>query len=176
MTSLLSLPYDILEKLLLSVDFCTVLVCSRVCKSLQNVVATSLPIRYAIALAARGMRDGSNRSISLAERLEMLERYELAWRELAWKESLRIELPDPCRHVYQADGYLLFIEPVHSAVRAIRLPSPLRGVSYAEYKWAAPVGFLQGHVGTVLMDPRHDLVAFLKPENLCVLPLPWHET
>ncbi|KZV63527.1 hypothetical protein PENSPDRAFT_757906 [Peniophora sp. CONT] len=159
---LLSLPYDILEKLLCCLNARDVLVCGRVCKFLHDVITTSLPIRYTIALAACGMRDGLNHFENLAERVEKLERYELAWRELAWKESLRIELPIPCRHVYLADGYLLSIDSATSSVKLIRLPSPLRGSTYQEYNWDSPSEFLQGD-GTVLMDPGHDLVAFLKP-------------
>ncbi|KZV67717.1 hypothetical protein PENSPDRAFT_754692 [Peniophora sp. CONT] len=159
---LLSLPYDILEKLLCCLNARDVLVCGRVCKSIHDVVTTSLPVRYKIALAARGMRDGRDRSASLVEKIEKLERYELAWRELAWKESLRLELPVPCRHVYKADGYFLIVNPAAQSVSVIRLPSPLRGVSYQEYNWDAPLGFFRGE-GTVLMDLGNDLVTFLKP-------------
>lgn len=156
----LSLPFDIHEKFLCCMGVRDVLVCSRVCKTLRNVVGTSLPLRYTIALAARGMCDGTNTSVSLAERLEKLERYELAWRELAWKESLRFELPALCRHVYQADGYLLIVNSEATSVRVARLPSPLRGAPYVEYNWSAPLGLLERR-GTVLMDPSQDLVAFV---------------
>ncbi|KZV63522.1 hypothetical protein PENSPDRAFT_757902 [Peniophora sp. CONT] len=161
---LLFLPFDILEKILCCFDARGVLVCGRVCKSLHDVVTTSLPIRYTIALAARGMRDGSNHSASIAERLDMLEKYELAWRELAWKESLRFELPDPCRHVYMDDGFLLMIDQ-RGHLKAARLPSPLRGVTFEEYKWNVPPGFFERPF-TVLMDPHRDLVAFLRATDV----------
>ncbi|VDB88690.1 unnamed protein product [Peniophora sp. CBMAI 1063] len=160
----IDLPFDILERILCCLDVRDVLVCSSVCKLLQQTINESLPLRYAIALAERGMTDGTDSFASLAERLENLERYELAWRELRWQETLRFDLPAPSRYVYQEDGYLLIVDPAMCTVKVVRLPSPLRGVPQAEHNWSAPPAFLEGD-GTVLIDVRLDLVVFLNHQN-----------
>lgn len=75
------LPLDVLEHLCLYLDAYSAVACSRVCRLLYNVSTISLAARYTVLLAMRGMRDGGNSSISLAEKLERLERYETAWHE-----------------------------------------------------------------------------------------------
>ena len=161
---LLSLPFDVHEEILRCLDIRDILVCCRVCKLFRDVVAVSLPTRFAIALMKHGMRDGLNRSETLAKKLDMLEQYRIAWDNLAWKEAFHVKLPLPCHHVYHDDGYILVVSSETSAVRVMRIPSPLRGVSHVEYTWSAPLGFTEGD-GTVVMDSRHDLVVFLKPNN-----------
>ena len=161
--NLVNIPFDVLENILCNVDARTVLACNRTCKHLRHTVAASLTLQYIIALAARGLRDGPNKSLGLSEKLEKLNQYELAWRRLSWKESLRFELPSNAgsRHVYQADGYLMIVHPPDSRAQVIRLPSPLRGVSREDYSWLAPEDFYEWE-GFALMDPHHDLVAFLR--------------
>ena len=126
---LLDLPSDILELICGELDAYSAVSCAQACKVLHHIVATSLPVRYTIALAIRGMRAGRNESISMAERLEMLKRYEEAWFRGGREETFRITLPEPVPlinhgnlHIQHADGYLLTWLADTGDVHVVRLP------------------------------------------------------
>ena len=167
---LLDLPSDILELICGELDAYSAVACAQASKVLHHIVATSLLVRYTIALAMRGMRAGKKESISIAERLEMLKRYEEAWFQDSREESFRITLPEPMPlidrgnlHVHHADGYLLTWLVETGQVHVVRLPSPLRGISLEEYRWQFALPPNPDRFQTVvLLDPQKDLVMFVE--------------
>lgn len=161
---LVDLPFDILESVLSNLDAYSAVACGLVCRLLHRVITSSLPIQYNIELAMRGMRAGNNESISLAERLEKLERYEVAWREGSWKESFRIDLRVPMRpnHICCADGHLVTWDPENGQVHVVRLPSPLRGISLAEYRWEFALAGVDRRYTRVMLDKRSNIIMFVR--------------
>ncbi|KZV75851.1 hypothetical protein PENSPDRAFT_748262 [Peniophora sp. CONT] len=159
---LVDLPVDVLELICSQLDAYSAVACSSACKHLRSIITTSLSTRYTIALAMRGMRAGGNESVSLAERLQKLERYETAWLEGSWKKSFKIDLPAPTRHVYHAEGYFLAWNPDSGQVHAARLPSELRGITLEEYRWEWFPSTNTGLEITVLLDVTNDMAMFIE--------------
>ncbi|KZV66606.1 hypothetical protein PENSPDRAFT_688813 [Peniophora sp. CONT] len=169
---LVDLPSDILELICGELDAHSAVACGRVCKRLHHIITTSLPVRYTIALAMRGMRPGNNESIDIGERLKLLERYEAAWLEGHWKKSFRITLPEPMAfvnhpagkfHVHHADGYLLTWDLATGQVHVVRLPSPLRGITLEEHHWQFTSPPDPHRLRTeVLLDAQNDTVVFVE--------------
>lgn len=166
---LVDIPLDILELICGELDAYSAVACGRACRGLHHIITTSQPIQYTITLGMRGMRAGRNESIDIGERLKMLERYETAWLEGAWEESYRIAVPelddDPAEQfrVHSADGYLLTWRVVTGEVRAVRLPSPLRGISLEEHRWQYnPPPDPYRLETAMLLDAQNEVVMFVE--------------
>ncbi|KAI0061442.1 hypothetical protein BV25DRAFT_1916815 [Artomyces pyxidatus] len=104
-TALTQLPAELIVLILCKLDYITLLMCTQAsqvltvcitfliffeqtCHKLRSVVQDNLVLLYEIALPGCGLRQGrrdhGEPGCTLAERLESLDRYEAAWRELRW--------------------------------------------------------------------------------------------
>ncbi|KZV69089.1 hypothetical protein PENSPDRAFT_753644 [Peniophora sp. CONT] len=167
---LVDFSLEILDLICSELDAYSAVACGRACRVLHHVITTLQPIQYTITLGMRGMRAGRNESIDIGERLKMLERYETAWLEGVWEESYRIAIPenddDPAEQfrLRTADGYILMWSFVTGKVRAVRLPSPLRGISLEEHRWQftpPPPDRYRAEID-MLLDAQNDVVMFVE--------------
>ena len=77
--TLLALPYDLLERILLYLDAQDVGRCTLVPRQINNFVPSSVILRYRLACHAAGVVDNPCRNLSFAERYEALIKREKAW-------------------------------------------------------------------------------------------------
>ncbi|KAK0441239.1 uncharacterized protein EV420DRAFT_1580445 [Desarmillaria tabescens] len=94
--SLLSLPPEILIQCMASLDYLSLLQCTKVCRTFKNVVDGSLALQYTIELALDGMEDGNSSHLLNAERLGRLRDLRRAWANLDWKEFTSIPFSGEC--------------------------------------------------------------------------------
>jgi hypothetical protein len=108
MSTVLSLPEELVIEILLKGDHRMLLTCQRVrdwyvhssssfltriqpqvCRTLNVIIKDSLALQYIISLAACGMQDDLSVILcqGTAERLQRLREHEAAWREIAWSDG-----------------------------------------------------------------------------------------
>ncbi|KAI0061465.1 hypothetical protein BV25DRAFT_1916834 [Artomyces pyxidatus] len=71
--SFVSLPEELLLKILKSLEYSSVLNSAVTCRRLNTIIVNSIALQYKVQLAACGMRDGADSDLSLPERLERLK-------------------------------------------------------------------------------------------------------
>ena len=111
---LLDLPIELLvQEVLLTLEFLSLLRLRRTCRSLLNVIDHDPHINYLMELQVAGMRDNRHCSYNdypIQTRLQMLKEYEDRWRRLAPKWSRTISFPISFRSSYHTDdnGLMIF--------------------------------------------------------------------
>jgi len=78
-TTLLALPHDLLEQILLYLDAEDVRKCTLVSKRINDFILSSVILRYRLACHAAGVVDNPYCTLSFAERYEALMKREKAW-------------------------------------------------------------------------------------------------
>ncbi|KAI0055776.1 hypothetical protein BV25DRAFT_1722855 [Artomyces pyxidatus] len=88
MIRMLSLPNEILLRILENLEYKDVLTCRETCRTMDSMITTFVPLQYTIELAACGMLDGEGgpHTLDVHERLKLLKLYDEAWRKLHWTE------------------------------------------------------------------------------------------
>lgn len=111
MSTILSLPEELIIEIMAKGDYKMLLTCQRVsersyilcissgshtaqvCRTLNSIITDSVPLQYIITLAACGMLDGPSPAVyyeRTAERLRRLREHEAAWRQVAWSDGSMI--------------------------------------------------------------------------------------
>jgi hypothetical protein len=92
---ILSLSNELLIKIITNLYYPNDLyTCRQTCRKLNNLIINSELIQYILRTALSGMYDPLDPGLSLLERLEALERWEIAWAEMYLREpNRRIEIP-----------------------------------------------------------------------------------
>ncbi|KAI0261111.1 hypothetical protein BC834DRAFT_488017 [Gloeopeniophorella convolvens] len=160
---LLALPTELVLKILESGDHHAILAAKSTCRSLYALVAGSVSLQYALALAAAGMRDGAPSALGKAQRLAMLSAHTAAWRSLAPATSAPLDaLAGWGTPVAVSGGVLAFRAPARlkrdvpdegEELLLLRAPSALRGVSMRRWTVALPRG-----TRDVCIDAAQDLL------------------
>ena len=115
-----------------------------------------------LALAARGLSDGPPSAVAVARRLELVERYDEAWRTLSWSEHLTLDVPYPHLAPRVSGGSLVLPIRHNDSEELVRsfivqsIPSPLRGVPGQH--WRVNFDF---SVKTFVIDATQDLLAIV---------------
>ncbi|KAF6754717.1 hypothetical protein DFP72DRAFT_898601 [Ephemerocybe angulata] len=110
MANLLALPDEILSQILSALSAVEILQSQLICFKLNSVIKSSTEIQYLIALQIAGLEDNGRRSIlSQAERLERLQRGQLAWRQWKPQFTQKIEVKQPASPIYDLSGGAYFL-------------------------------------------------------------------
>ncbi|KAM6499884.1 hypothetical protein JOM56_005392 [Amanita muscaria] len=107
--SLLSLPHELVERILLLLATESVQKCRLVNRELNAIIQSSTVLQYLQACAAAGIIDNPRSPLSYAERLEALKKREDAWRTLKPVFETTINVDHQASSVYDltAGTYLL---------------------------------------------------------------------
>ncbi|KIL63036.1 hypothetical protein M378DRAFT_80273 [Amanita muscaria Koide BX008] len=107
--SLLSLPHELVERILLWLATESVQKCRLVNRELNTIIQSSTVLQYLQACAAAGIIDNPRSPLSYAERLEALKKREDAWRTLTPVFETTINVDHQASSVYDltAGTYLL---------------------------------------------------------------------
>jgi hypothetical protein len=139
------------------------------CRVFRDIVSRTPPLRYALALAERGLCDGPPSPVTVVNRLELVEAYEEAWRTFSWSKHLTLELPFPHEAPYVTGGTL--VQPIYEIGGILRsfvvqsIPSPLRGVP--ERRWQIDFDFvvvcfvIDATQDLLVVVPSHDTATFV---------------
>ena len=131
----------------------------KTCKVLRDVVRQTPCLQYTLALAAHGLCDGPPSPVTVADRLELVEAYEEAWRTFSWSKHLTLDLPFPHEAPYVSGGTLVLpVGEIRDAVRSFivqPIPSPLRGVPERP-RWRIDLDFV---VMCFVIDATQDVLA-----------------
>ncbi|OBZ75010.1 hypothetical protein A0H81_05604 [Grifola frondosa] len=118
-----SLPAELIIKILLDVELHNLLACRRVCRFLSELIEDAVELRYKIALGMAGLEDGPPGGLTIAERLERVEKYQDAWRNLNFTTSSpissRLEKPH--------SGGVHSNSTVNGDVEFFQIGSPIKG-------------------------------------------------
>ena len=185
MSTILSLPQELILEIMIKGDHKMLLTCQRVnyqrrlfprlvcsyrrvlqvCRTLNVIIRNALPLQYMISLAACGMRDSLPTIVceGIYERLERLHQHEAAWRKVAWSSAGVVthkaagDFP-----VAISGGVLAFlVEPreFDDLLFLLRVPSKLRGVPGES--WELPVSG-PGKLLDIAIDSAQDLLLLLR--------------
>ncbi|KAI0292051.1 hypothetical protein B0F90DRAFT_1773117 [Multifurca ochricompacta] len=146
---LLTVPAEIILRILEYLDIPTLLTCLQVCRRFHDIVANSITLQYNITLLAHGMHDNTQED-----------------EELAWTNHETIDLQDLWKP-YVSDGYLVFQAkerdaPVHGPTRLVvfQLPSALRGIQAR--RWTLDFDF---SASFYIVDVARDLLVISCAES-----------
>ncbi|KAI0059642.1 hypothetical protein BV25DRAFT_1062377 [Artomyces pyxidatus] len=175
--SLLSVPNEILSKILKTLHARDILACSATCRHLRACIADSVSLQYTVELFGCGMLDGARgmHTLSVQERLKRLQLYTAAWEKLLWTNSL--ELPhlvgckDTAATAVSGDTLVLLHSGPTANVDAVsrlwmqQLPSELCAIDEHHYIAEVPCSL---RLSNVKLDPTQELVvvsegAILRP-------------
>ncbi|KAI0049445.1 hypothetical protein FA95DRAFT_1556928 [Auriscalpium vulgare] len=160
--SILTLPVEITVKIFEILDFQDILRCAAVCRHFKDIIEASTLLQYNVALAANGSQDGPACDMTTIERMQRLQTYSAAWRELKYTHRTEVTL-GTWGNVYGAtirngvlawsrdDGLLLFTQ----------LPSRSRRI--ARRDWSQPVGF---YARECAIDPSQDVLVLVGTPNI----------
>ncbi|KAI9431412.1 hypothetical protein H4582DRAFT_1966232 [Lactarius indigo] len=178
MSTILSLPEELIIEIMVKGDHNMLLTCQRVCRTLNAIIKDSVPLQYIISLAECGMRDGLSGIVyeRTSERLQRLREHEAAWREVAWSDGSTIshqaarDLPTT-----SSGGVLAFLkqsdgdsgDPEYSdRLFLLRVPSRLRGIPGESWELNG-----LGEMSNVCIDSAQDLLLFQRSNNFHVRTL-----
>ncbi|KAM6501846.1 hypothetical protein JOM56_001823 [Amanita muscaria] len=91
----LTLPRELMERILLLLDIEHILTCRLVNREFNESIQSSMLLQYFLACTAAGVIDNPRSSLSYAERLEALGKREDAWRNLNPVFEMTIEVNHP---------------------------------------------------------------------------------
>ncbi|KAJ7902426.1 hypothetical protein B0H13DRAFT_2513461 [Mycena leptocephala] len=165
------IPLELLSIILGFTDAKTLLVCSAVCTSWQEIVKSTTELQYTIELWAEGMVRGDSTLFTCTEALKALRDRRRAWRNLEWtsKTVVQIEALNSC--AYALVGSIFAQKPPGpnflsiSLSRLVDEPENARSIRSIGLDLQDFQGFR--------IDPSQDLIAFLflPPVGLAYLEL-----
>ncbi|TBU24316.1 hypothetical protein BD311DRAFT_702282 [Dichomitus squalens] len=158
----LSLPEDILLRILLNLSADDISRCRQTCKLMSELSCTRA-VRYKVELDAMGLVDSITATLPMAERHDRLVLYRNAWRNasFAWDRNFPAHRRPECWN--WTGGVLPYVLDPESADEAAlhlyRPASPGRGT--AEFIWSLPRGTVQAGYGIYgcVVDISQDLLA-----------------
>ena len=98
--SLLALPRDLLEQILLQLDPQDLVTSALISRRFKTIIHSSIALRYHIACHAAGVIDNPHCNISYAERYNALLKREKAWSRLQLVFSKTFDLPHKPASIY----------------------------------------------------------------------------
>ena len=87
MTSLLSLPSEVLIETFSYLRPRDIAACQRSCRQLNNTVSHSRLLQYVIRVGRAGLHDPLFPGYTIAQRIDALEKWEAAWSNVEMSES-----------------------------------------------------------------------------------------
>ncbi|KAF8502684.1 hypothetical protein F5888DRAFT_1112443 [Russula emetica] len=178
MSTVLSLPEELVIEILLKGDHTMLLTCQRVCRTFNVIIKDSLALQYIISLATCGMQDNLSMALcqGTAERLQRLREHEAAWREIAWSDGGVITHAAACDLPTAISGSVLaFLKQYDGGsgnlengdrLFLLRIPSRLRGIPGETWELKG-----LGQMSNLCIDAAQDLLLFYRAGNLHVRAL-----
>ncbi|KAH8999899.1 hypothetical protein EDB86DRAFT_2908175 [Lactarius hatsudake] len=178
MSTILSLPEELIIEIMVKGDHNMLLTCQRVCRTLNAIIKDSVPLQYIISLAECGMRDGLSAIVyeRTSERLQQLREHEAAWREVAWSDGSTIsQLAARDLPTTSSGGVLAFLkqsdgdsgDPEYGdRLFLLRVPSRLRGIPGESWELNG-----LGEMSNICIDSAQDLLLFQRSNNFHVRTL-----
>ncbi|KAF9015535.1 hypothetical protein BDQ17DRAFT_1395802 [Cyathus striatus] len=155
-----TLPTEILLKILEKLDFFSLIVCKCVCHLLQNIIENTANLQYIIELAVSGSEDGesSNNNLSIAERLQLLKKYQNAWDTELWHDEIKISMQRG--GLWELYGNILAQNSTRGDLSFVQLPSKLRSIK--QQQWVYSQETFKFNIRDFTVDASQDLIALIE--------------
>ncbi|KAA1467899.1 hypothetical protein DENSPDRAFT_770219 [Dentipellis sp. KUC8613] len=157
--SIISIPPEILHRILEFLDYRSLLRCEQVCQKFHGVVKKTSALQYRLQLAASGEHDGPNSSLSAAERLNTLRKYNDTWRKMEWTNSTSERIS--AGGLYELYGNILAQNLDRHRITFKQLPSEIRRIE--ERNWVLNFDF---HIRDFGIDPAQDALFIFQTHDL----------
>ncbi|KAF8558166.1 hypothetical protein OG21DRAFT_1405889 [Imleria badia] len=118
-------------------DIPSLLRCMRVCKLFHSIISGSTHLAYKIELFASYMEDNEHASTDTVNRLNLLRKYNRAWRDMKWTSSGSIPMSDG--HCWEFSGGILAQSTHENELSLVQLPCKPKGIP--ERRWSVPFDF-----------------------------------
>ncbi|KAI0263636.1 hypothetical protein BC834DRAFT_971314 [Gloeopeniophorella convolvens] len=164
MATFLSLPDELLIKIMALGGHAAVAACQQTCYRLNGIVNTSAALLYMQALTAAGLLDNTPPAMALIERLKLLEVHETAWENSPW--HLAEDHSDLHCLVSSSGNLLLFRIPDQKFLAQV-IPSVHRAVP-AVSRWK---GDMDEYTHELTFDVSRDLLIYLTMNRLHIREL-----
>jgi hypothetical protein len=133
----------------------------QVCRFFRDIITQSAVFQYKIELGANGMEDGPPFGLSVAARLDKLQRHQAAWEDLNWSEHKTVDMLTG--RIWELFGGVLAQATGKDSLTFRQLPSHHRGIE--EKIWTVDIS--KFNVRDFTFDPSQDLLVVAeKPRQL----------
>src|SRR3981081_554182 len=105
----LTLPRELLERIILLLETKSMLKCRLVNREFNAIIQSSTSVQYYLTCKAAGVIDNPQSTLSYAERLEALKKREDAWRKLEPVFETTIKVDDEMLPVYELTAGNFFL-------------------------------------------------------------------
>ncbi|EKM83555.1 hypothetical protein AGABI1DRAFT_123881 [Agaricus bisporus var. burnettii JB137-S8] len=156
---LLSLPNEMLDRILCNLNFQALLKCKEVCKKLKVYIESAKETSYIIELALAGLEHNTNNTWSKAACLESLRKYQSGWEKLEWSEETTI--PMLTAGMWDLYGGILAQADENQTFHFLRLPSDSRRIE--KKSWTVEPNVGDEVVKDFAFDPSQDLLILITP-------------
>ncbi|KAI0937664.1 hypothetical protein AcV7_003637 [Taiwanofungus camphoratus] len=173
-SSLLSLPPELIVRILACLTLSDLVSCRRACKCLNAIIKTTTLLQYLIETQVAGVEDNPASSLALVDRLRLLRARETAWHHLQSSRTTPIEVKHFPSSIYDLTGGVFLLgESLRwtfgawrstDSLRFVRLPAVAdsadshSNVSRQDSPWSRIE--LKGNIMDVgLAVQEHDLIA-----------------
>lgn len=140
----------------------------QVCSRFREIVRDAVELQYCIELAADGLEDGIECSLSTADRLARLLELRVRWRHLDWTRVVQLSpLPPNINDSYKIlDGVCAtYLHPGDGALRARRLSLTWLPTSTNPNPRTIVTRDTGLDIEDLVMDPSQDLIALMTKDE-----------
>ncbi|KAI0788515.1 hypothetical protein C8Q75DRAFT_768748 [Abortiporus biennis] len=158
---MLSLPVELIIKILAVLDLRSLLRCRQVCSLLDGLVRNDASLQYKIELTVAGMEDGSSSPLLVVERLHKLKLRQDAWNRMRFTSETAV----PMRRggVWELYGGVLAQSRDDHGLSFRQLPSDIRGID--DVGWT--LEDLPMRIRDFSLDPSQELLVVIeKPRQI----------
>ncbi|TFK46777.1 hypothetical protein OE88DRAFT_859210 [Heliocybe sulcata] len=161
---LLSLPAELLQLVLGSLEYPILCLLRRVSRFFKNLIDNSVALQYNVLLRYSGMEDCPHSGMGISERLRRLEEHTAAWKTMTFDTSgTSHRLKAPADDAWQLSGGMLARSDGSRGIIFNQLPGRARGIPARRWH-IRDVGFI---IKYLTMVPSQDLLLLVEdPENL----------
>ncbi|KAJ3746332.1 hypothetical protein DFH05DRAFT_1484752 [Lentinula detonsa] len=154
---LLTLPTELIIGVLTELDVLSLVKCKAVCRQLHDIIAETTSFTYEIELAIAEQDDGTNCSLSVMEKLELLRNSQARWAELKWSSQRRYYMQGA--GLWELFGNVLAQNTSGGSFDFVQLPSESRKIPERKWMVKPDTPRLVRDFG---MDPSQDLLVLIE--------------
>ncbi|KAF9455070.1 hypothetical protein P691DRAFT_691420 [Macrolepiota fuliginosa MF-IS2] len=151
----LTLPAEMIDRILCGLDLRSLLKCKEVCKKLKTHIETGKEIQYIMELEIAGCVHNDHNTWSSAQRLDCLRKHQAAWEQLKWSKGREVRMLGGT--LWELYGGILAQTDMEGTFHFLKLPSEIRHIE--EDSWTIKPNI--DNIRDFGIDPSQNLLVWV---------------